>query len=145
MLGDSAITDGGRYFLPVSAAVERFGLGKLFPHFLYYLYNDDLSAFGSSILLCWPDYHSDTRFGIGVSLMKNLSYLILFCLKIKNKIQAFYNVHIVTYANILSQVLPLLPCALTYAGFRVNACDREERYEALKEEFANKVNIFDIA
>jgi hypothetical protein len=92
MLGDSVIADGGRYFLHAPAALERFGLGKLFPHFSYCLYNDDLSAFGSSIPLCWPDYHSDTRFGVGVSLMKNLSYLILFCLKIKSKIQIFYHV-----------------------------------------------------
>jgi hypothetical protein len=48
---------------------------------------------------------------------------------------------VVTHANMIFQILSLRHSALTYATCRVNACDREERYEALKEEFASNVNI----
>jgi hypothetical protein len=45
------------------------------------VYHDDLSAFGSSIVFSWPEYHSGTGCGGWLSVMKNLSYLILHCLK----------------------------------------------------------------
>jgi hypothetical protein len=52
---------------------------------------DDLSAFGSSIVFSWPDYHSGTRFRGWLSLMKNLSYLILHCLKTSEISSSFRN------------------------------------------------------
>jgi hypothetical protein len=45
--------------------------------------NDDLSAFGSSIVFCWFECHSGTRLGGWLSKMKHLSYLIFYCLNRK--------------------------------------------------------------
>lgn len=105
---------------------------------------DDLSAFGSSIVFSWLDYHSGTSLSRWLSLMKNLSYLILHCLNTTRFLQASTPQPIqFSQANELYQGLratPPEPFADTRCRIRVNACDKEERYQSLCEEFAERVN-----
>lgn len=62
-----------------SLGLKASGKHQIFFPFDFHL-NDDLSAFGSSIVFSWTDYHSGTGLRGWLSLMRNLSYLILYCL-----------------------------------------------------------------
>jgi len=116
---------------------------SFFPHPL----QDDLSAFGSSIVFSWPGHHSGTGLGGWLSLMKNLSYLILHCLKLQRYLYKLFS-------NLLrrKQLTILLRTKtqsrreqLLIYGPRVFACDKEEKYETLRTEFSDRVNTSYIA
>ena len=112
-------------------------------------YNDDLSAFGSTYCLQQtpsPFWHGARGW---LSLMKNLSYLTF--LRLKSYLPRSW---LVSMTVIGIQMLIychrstyLAAFNLTFGrdwydtmGNRINACDKEEKYDGLRVEFANRVN-----
>jgi hypothetical protein len=76
--------------------------------------------------------------------MKNLSYLIFLCLK---SFDYYHYLHCTSctaaQANMVLQIFT--EPSITYDANamrrdRINACDKEEKYEALRVEFADRVN-----
>lgn len=79
-------------------------------------------------------------------MMKNLSYLFIHRLKYHSSSIAVSIISRVQTANRFLGRLMLVSAGFScqrqtnYFSFRVNACDKEEKYQGLVEEFTSRVN-----